>query len=179
MKAAWQQWKNMISDVIVNVFYVCTLTNVINMAGSKTSLTKPVIDLQIARVTMICEWNCISGITALTNAFFRVCNAKSSPVIFLPAFHNFKAAAKGEGRAVMAGVLVSATFIHTGEWSRARLSRQDKIWWQTLISFTLTPTLPAEDTCRRQGQPCHKGPVCSEWVLKVCCTRHMCCAGAK
>lgn len=91
MKAALHQWKNMISDVIVNVLYVCTLRNVISMAGAKTSPTKPVIDLQFAREKMICEWNYISGIRALTNILFRFCDAKSSPVIFLPAVHNFKA----------------------------------------------------------------------------------------
>lgn len=180
MKAALQQWKNMISDVTVNVFSVCILTNVINMAGSKTSPTKSAILLQVATETMICEWNYISGTRGLTNTLFRFCNVKSSPVIFLTAFHDFKVVTKREGKAVTTGVLVCATFIHAVERSRAHLSRQDKGWWQTLISFTLTPTLPAEqDTCRRQGHPCHEGPVCSERVLKGCCTRHMCCAGAK
>lgn len=139
MKAALHQWKNMISDVIVNVFYVCTLRNVIGMAGAKTSPTKPVIDLQFAREKMICEWNYISGIRALTNILFRFCDAKSSPVIFLPAFHNFKAAAEREGKAAVAGMPVCAAFARTAGGRRASLSRQDKVWWQTLVPFTLTP----------------------------------------
>lgn len=62
MKTALQQWKNVISDVIVNVFYVCTLRNVISMADSKTSPTKPVIYLQVAREKndlrmKLCKWN--------------------------------------------------------------------------------------------------------------------------
>lgn len=154
MKAALQQWKNMISDVIVNVFHVCTLRNVVSMAGFETSCTKPVIYLQVAKEIMICEWNYKSGIRPLTNILSRFCSVKSCPVIFFPAFHNFKVAAKREGKVVTAGVLVCATFIHTV--GRCSPSGQDKMWWQTHISFTLTPLLLAEDMCRRPALP--QGP---------------------
>lgn len=72
MRFAVQQWKNMISHIIVRVFHLCTLTNVINVADSKTSPTKPVIDGQVARETMIFVWNNVSGTRGFTNVPFRV-----------------------------------------------------------------------------------------------------------
>lgn len=76
---------------------------------------------------MICEWNYISGIRAFTNILSRFCSVKSPPVIFLPAFHNFKVATRRKGKVVMAGVFVCATFIHTVARCGASLSRQDKM----------------------------------------------------
>lgn len=140
----------MISDAIVNIFHVCNLRNVICMADFKTSPTNTVIDLQVGRQKMICEWNCVSGIRALTNILFRFCNAKSSPVIFLPAFHSLKAAAKREGKV---GMLMECLCMHlplqsgrAGPGCPGKTKRGGKH-----SSHLQTPMLPAEDTCRRQS----------------------------
>lgn len=141
----------MISDAIVNIFHVCNLRNVICMADFKTSPTNTVIDLQVGRQKMICEWNCVSGIRALTNILFRFCNAKSSPVIFLPAFHSLKAAAaKREGKV---GMLMECLCVHlplqsgrAGPGCPGKTKRGGKH-----SSHLQTPMLPAEDTCRRQS----------------------------
>lgn len=55
MRFAVQQCKNMTSHIIISVFHVCTLTNVVDMVDFKTSPTKPVINLQVAKETMIFE----------------------------------------------------------------------------------------------------------------------------